>query len=83
MLKHRGVKCYTRKSSRQVFAYGQNDPIETLSTFAAKICCEASEKECFDEFIIIKGSGSTQLGKRTAETLNLLKVGPFAYMVKT
>ena len=42
----------------------------------AEVVCEGNEAECVDEFTVIKGTGRPLLGRKTAEKLNVLRVGP-------
>ena len=60
----------------KLFTYGQTEPIEILGTFDAKIMCDVTGVSCEDQFIVIKGKGTTLLSKGTAEKLNVLRVGP-------
>ena len=56
--------------------YGQKDPIDVVGTFTTEIICKANGAKCVDEFTVIKGNGKSILGKRTAERLKVLRVGP-------
>ena len=42
----------------------------------AELVCEDNGAECVDEFTVIKGTGRPLLGRKTAEKLNMLHVGP-------
>ena len=42
----------------------------------AEIECENNDKKCQGEFTVIKGTGKTLFGRRTAEKLEVLRVGP-------
>ena len=72
-LKKKVVNCTSHKCSKKLFAYGQTEPIEVLGTFEAEIHWEVSAKSCLDEFTVVKGPGTTLLGKYT---VNVLRVGP-------
>ena len=59
-----------------MFAYGQKEPIDVAGTFTTEIVCEANGEKCTDEFTVMKGNGKPLLGKKTAEKLKVLRVGP-------
>ena len=42
----------------------------------AEVLCADNGAECVDEFTIMKGTGGALLGRKTAEKLNVLRVGP-------
>lgn len=42
----------------------------------AGVVCEDNGAECVDEFRVIKGTARALLGRKTAEKLNVLRVGP-------
>ena len=75
-LKAQNVDAVSRKSTKKLFAYGQTEPIEILGTFHAKIMCDVTGVSCKDQFMVIKGKGTTLLSKGTAKKLNVLCVGP-------
>ena len=54
----------------------ETEPIEILGTFHAKIMCDVTGVSCKDQFMVIKGKGTTLLSKGTAKKLNVLCVGP-------
>ncbi|PFX12923.1 Uncharacterized protein K02A2.6 [Stylophora pistillata] len=79
LLKQKGIKCESRKSAKEIFAYGGVEPLSTLGTFTADVThagCEFKDGSKA-EFIVVEGDGRTLLGRETAEVLNLLRVGPF------
>jgi len=75
-LKQNHVVCQSAQSEKKIFAYGQKEPIDVAGTFTTDIVCEANGETCVDEFTVIKGDGRPLLGKRTAEQLDVLRVGP-------
>ena len=79
MLKKDGVKCVSRRTNKKLFAYGQEKPIDVLGTFVSEIECENNDRKCEGEFTVIKGTGKTLLGRRTAEKLDVLRVGPLEH----
>ncbi|XP_028404164.1 uncharacterized protein K02A2.6-like [Dendronephthya gigantea] len=70
------VMCESRVSDKKLFAYGQKEPIDVVGTFTAEIVCEANSERCVDDFTVIKENGRPILGKKTAEQLKVLRVGP-------
>ena len=56
--------------------YGQKEPIGVAGTFTTEIVCEANGEPCVDKFTVTKGDGRSLLGKRTAEQLDVPRVGP-------
>ena len=77
MLKLKGINCESRKSARELFAYGGMEPLPTLGTFTADVSLTGNKSGCRADFMVVKGDGRTLLGRETAEILNLLRVGPF------
>lgn len=75
-LKHNGVKCKSRKIQKKLFAYAQVEPIETVGIFECNVVCDGTKLQSPAEFVVVKGSGKSILGKTTAEALNVLRVGP-------
>ena len=75
-MKQNRIECESQVSDKKLFAYGQKEPLEVVGTFVAEVVCEDNGAECVDEFRFIKGTGRPLLGKKTAEKLNVLRVGP-------
>ena len=75
-LKENHVVCQSAQSEKKIFAYGQKEPMDVAGTFTTEIVCEASGETCVDVFTVIKGDGKRLLGKRIAEQLDVLRVGP-------
>ena len=76
-LKSCKVKCNSRKCSKELYAYGSSDPLPVLGTFTAEVYCQANNQSCMTEFVVVDGPGRTLLCKGTAETLEILRVGPY------
>ena len=76
-LKQKGIKCESRKSARELFAYGGTEPLPTLGTFTADVMLNGNSNGCRADVVVVKGDGRTLLGRETAEVLNLLHIGPF------
>ena len=76
VLKKKSVQCESKKSSKKLFAYGQENPIEVIGTIVLEIVCEISGNSCVNEFTVVKGPGRSLLRKNTAEKLGVLRVGP-------
>ena len=79
MLKKDGVKYVSRRTNKKLFAYGQEKPIDVLGTLVAEIECKNNDWKYEGEFTVIKGTGETLLGRRTAEKLYVLRVGPLEH----
>ena len=75
-LKQEGVKCRSQRCERELFAYGQSEPIEVAGTFESEVYCEASGERCVAKFTVVESHGRALLGRDTAEKLNVLRVGP-------
>ena len=75
-LKLKGIKCESRKSARELFAYGGTEPLPTLGTFTADVTWAGMENGSKADFVVVKGDGRTLLGRETAEVLSLLRIGP-------
>ena len=73
----KGINCESRKSARELFAYGGTEPLPTLGTFTADVSLTGNKGGCRADFVVVKGDGRTLLGRETAEILNLLHIGPF------
>ena len=77
MLKLKGIKCESRKSARQLFAYGGTEPLPTLGTFTADVMLTGNSNGCRADFVVVNGDARTLLGLEPTELLNLLHIGPF------
>ena len=60
-------------STTKIFAYGSKQPLPLLGTFKATVT--ANRQQTTAKFHVTKGSSGTLLGKKTAEYLDLLRVG--------
>ena len=76
MLKQKGIKCESHKSTTTLFAYGGSEPLPTLGTFTADITLADSNAGYKDDFVVVKGNGRTLMGRETAEKLGILHIGP-------
>ena len=78
MLKKKGIKCESRKTARELYAYGSTEPLPTLGKFTADVVLadNNSNTGCTADFVVIEGEGRTLLDRETAEVLNLLFIGP-------
>ena len=66
MLKLNGIKCESRKSARELFAYGGTEPLPTLGTFTADVMLTENNTHCRADFMVAKGNGRTLIGRETA-----------------
>ena len=70
-LKASGIQCESRRSAKDLFAYGATEPLLTLETFSAKVVSTRSNAQCQADFVVIKGGGHTLLGREMVETHNI------------
>ena len=75
LLKAKHVKCHSQKAKKYVYAYGRT-PIEVLGKFEATTECNINGEKCIAEFTVVNKRDKSLLGRRTAEKLDLLRVGP-------
>ena len=75
-LKQNHVVCQLAQSAKKISTYGQKEPIDFAGTFRTEIVCEANRETCIDEFTVIKVDSRPSLGRKTAEQLDVLRVGP-------
>ena len=75
-LKEQRVDCESVKCDKKLFAYGHKEPINVAGTFVTESFCEVNGEKCVAEFTVIKDRGKSLLGKKTAEQLKILRVGP-------
>ena len=61
-------------SKANIFTYSSKEALKLKGTFIAQI--EAFGKESQAKFYVIEGSGGALLGQKTAEKLDLVRVGP-------
>eukprot|EP00112_Aurelia_sp_Birch-Aquarium-sp1_P015403 Seg3408.2 transcript_id=Seg3408.2/GoldUCD/mRNA.D3Y31 product="putative protein K02A2.6" protein_id=Seg3408.2/GoldUCD/D3Y31 len=61
-------------SKANIFTYLGKEPLKLKGTFIAQV--EAFGKETQAKFYVTEGSGGALLGQKTAEKLDLLRVGP-------
>ena len=74
--KEERIKCESRKTARELYAYGSTEPLPTLGTFTADVVLAHNNNTgCTADFVVIEGEGRTLLGRETAEVLNLLFIG--------
>lgn len=55
--KPKGIKCESRKSARELFAYGGTESLPTLGTFTADVMLAGIENAGKANFVVIKGNG--------------------------
>lgn len=77
LLKQKGIKCESRKSVKELFAYGGIESLPTLGTFTADVMQAGFKNGSQADFGVVECNGHTLLGHETARVLNLLCVGPF------
>lgn len=65
MLKMKGIKHGSCKSARELFAYGDTEPLPTLGTFTADVMLTGNHSGCRVDFVVVKGDGRMLLGHET------------------
>lgn len=73
MCKIKNIKCDSRKTNKEIFAYAQNSKLELIGEFTSKT--KVGRKEVMADFIVIKGKGKALIGYETAWKLEILKIG--------
>ncbi|CAK8692680.1 uncharacterized protein LOC143462177 [Clavelina lepadiformis] len=71
----------TPGSKKKLFGYDNDKPLPIRGTFEAVATSDASGKKCEAEFVVVSCDGTSLLGKKSAEELGLLHVGPFPQVV--
>ncbi len=81
-LKKGKIKCTSKKSSAELFAYGQKKKtLKTIGSFFADTTIEG-RKAIKAQFVVIEEKGIPLLGRTTVEELGVLKVGQKAMRVE-
>ena len=65
-IKQNRIECESIVSDKKLFAYEQKESLEVVGTIVAEVVCEDNGAECVEEFTVIKGTGRTLLGRKTA-----------------
>ena len=73
-LKANKVACTSTKSSKKLYAYGSNQPLQVAGMFTAEVSVEESVLSGV-EFIVIENEGHALFGRETAISLGVLKLG--------
>ena len=74
VLKSKGVKCKSERSTENIYPYGTSTPLKTLGKIYAQIKVVDHVTEA--EFIVLDGTARSILGCSTARELGVLKLGP-------
>ena len=77
LLEQKGIKCESRKSAKELFAYCGVELLPTLGTFKADVTQAGFKDGSKADFVVVVGDGRTLLARETAKALDLLRVGPF------
>ena len=72
-LKRNKVKCKSTHSDKKLFAYASQTPLDVLGTFSCEV--SAGRNTANAEFCVINGKGDPLLGRDTATSLGVLKIG--------
>ena len=66
--------CVSTKASKKLYAYGSNQPLQVTGMFTAEVAVGESMLSGV-EFVVIENDGHTLLGRETAISLGVLKLG--------
>ena len=72
-LKRNKVKCKSERSDKKLYAYASQTPLDVVGTFSCEV--SAGKNTANAEFCVIKGKGDPLLGRNTATSLGVLKIG--------
>ena len=72
-LKKNKVKCKSAHSDRKIYPHASQTPLDIMAAF----CCDvtAGGNSANTEFCVINGEGEPLLGRETATSLEVLKIG--------
>ena len=73
-LKANKVACTSAKSSKKLYAYGSNQPLQVAGIFTAEVSVRESVLSGV-EFVVTENEGHALLGRETAISLGVLKLG--------
>ena len=76
-LKKQNITCKSEKTTRKLFAYGSDKPLDLLGKFNTQVNLEISEnvQEVQAYLYVLKGVGPALLGRQTAQQLSVLSIG--------
>ena len=72
-LKRNKVKCKSIRSDKKLYAYASQTPLDVIGTFSCEVSTERNTVNA--EFCVIDGKGDSLLGRETATSLGVLKIG--------
>ena len=72
-LKRNKVKCKSERSDKKLYAYASQTPLDVVGTFSCEV--SAGKNTANAEFCVIKGKGDPLLGRNTATSFGVLKIG--------
>lgn len=72
-LKENRVKCVSSKSTKNLFAYGSQEPLKVAGEFTTIVKCNNRVLNKVD-FVVIEGKGQALLSRDTAEQLGVLQL---------
>ena len=59
LLKQKGINCESRKSAKELFAYGGKEPLPALGTSTADFTLAGFENGSKADFVVVEGNGRT------------------------
>ena len=72
-MKKNKVKCESARSSRKLYAYASQTPLDVIGTLSCEV--SAGSNTASAKFCVISGEGDPLLWKDTATSLGILKIG--------
>ena len=72
MLKRKNIKCRSWKSSRKLYSYGSEEPLNTAGEFEAELCYKDRQRTV--TFVVVEEKARPILCRQTSEILATLKI---------
>ncbi|CAG2251175.1 unnamed protein product [Mytilus edulis] len=77
-LKKNKIKCESKTSSKNLYAYGSNKPLTIAGSFNTNVC--VNDRCVSADFFVIEEDGQALLGHKTSIELGVLKIETNAYV---
>lgn len=76
-LKKQKITCKSEITTKKLYAYGADKPLDLLGKFSTVVAVQAGGKsrEVYADFYVLKGAGPALLGRETAQQLKILSIG--------
>ena len=75
-LKKQKITCKSEITTKKLYAYGTDKPLDLLGKFSTVIAVQGDckSREVYADFYVLKGAGPALLGRETAEQLGILSI---------